>query len=67
MLTATQALAVGSFSLTRDIDRVEAGLPVGDATGLFERWRDHTNAERMKVLLSVLTQHTVVVAVLLAT
>ena len=45
------------LSFTLEIHQVEGRLPLGDAAGLFEHWRDTTNAERMNHWLSVLAQN----------
>ena len=37
-------------------------LPLGDASRLFSRWRDTTNAERMNYWLSVLSENAMLVA-----
>jgi sugar phosphate isomerase/epimerase len=65
ILTATHAFAPGQVSLTLEIHQVDARLPLGDAASLFDHWSDPTNAERMNAFLSVLTQHSMLVAALL--
>lgn len=64
ILAATQAFQPGQVSLTLEIHQVDARLPLTDAAGLFEHWRDFTNAERMNAWLAVLTEHAVLVRAL---
>ena len=45
------------LSLTLEIHPTGERLPLGDASPLFERWTDRTNAERMNAWLSVLHQN----------
>jgi hypothetical protein len=61
-LAAIVAAAAGAcgtdrVSFTIEIHQVEGRLPLGDAAGLFRRWQDTTNAERMNHWLSVLAQN----------
>jgi hypothetical protein len=51
---AWQVADPGSVSFTLEIHPTEGRLPLRDAVGLFEHWRDHANAERMNYWLSVL-------------
>jgi len=44
-------------SFTLEIHPTGERLPLVDAASLFERWTDHTNAERMNHWLSVLTRN----------
>ena len=48
-------------SLTLEIHQVEGRRPLADAAGLFRRWRDLTNAERMNHWLAVLGEHAALV------
>jgi hypothetical protein len=52
----------GRASLTLEIHQVEGRRPLDDAAGLFGRWRDLTNAERMNHWLAVLGEHAALVA-----
>jgi hypothetical protein len=61
ILGAAVAAANGSGpSLTLEIHQAEGRLPLEDATGLFEHWRDRTNAERTNYLLSVIAANHVI-------
>ncbi len=60
--TALDACARERMSLTLEIHQAEGRLPLGDATGLFQHWRDKTNAERMNHWLAVLAQNAMLVA-----
>ena len=61
VVAATEACAVAQASLTLEIHQAEGRLPLGDAAGLFGRWRDLTNAERMNHWLSVLAHNNLLV------
>ena len=54
---ATGACRPGAVSFTLEIHQVEGRLPLADASRLFARWRDLTNAERMNYWLSVLGEN----------
>ncbi len=58
---ATEACGLDRLSFTLEIHQVEGRLPLGDAAGLFQHWRDITNAERMNNWLSVLAQNAMLV------
>ena len=58
---ATEACGLDRLSFTLEIHQVEGRLPLGDAAGLFQHWRDTTNAERMNHWLSVLAQNAMLV------
>ena len=60
--TALDACAAERVSLTLEIHQAEGRLPLADAAGLFEHWRDTTNAERMNHWLAVLAQNAMLVA-----
>lgn len=60
--SAADACAVERMSLTLEMHQAEGRLPLGDAAGLFEHWRDKTNAERMNHWLAVLAQNAMLVA-----
>ena len=51
-----------AVSFTLEIHQVEGRLPLGDASRLFARWRDVTNAERMNYWLSVLGENALLVS-----
>ena len=51
------AAQAGGASLTLEIHQAEGRRPLGDAAGLFEHWRDLTNAEWMNHRLLVLTEN----------
>jgi hypothetical protein len=55
--TATAAAGPEQLSFTLEIHQVEGRLPLADAAGLFQHWRDTTNAERMNYWLSVLANN----------
>jgi hypothetical protein len=59
---AIQACGPGGMSFTLEIHQVEGRLPLGDASRLFSRWRDTTNAERMNYWLSVLSENALLVS-----
>lgn len=59
--TAIDACGIEKASFTLEIHQAEGRLPLGDAAGLFQHWRDLTNAERMNYWLSVLAQNTLLV------
>jgi hypothetical protein len=54
---ATGACRPEAVSFTLEIHQVEGRLPLADASRLFARWRDTTNAERMNYWLSVLGEN----------
>jgi hypothetical protein len=54
---ATDACGLDLLSFTLEIHQVEGRLPLGDAAGLFSRWMDTANAERMNNWLSVMAQN----------
>ncbi len=58
---ALEAGGAGQVSLTLEIHQAEGRLPLADAAGLFQGWRDLTNAERMNYWLSVLAANNVLV------
>jgi hypothetical protein len=58
---ATEACPQG-VSFTLEIHQVDGRLPLGDASRLFSRWRDTTNAERMNYWLSVLGENAMLVS-----
>jgi hypothetical protein len=64
ILAATHVFEPGQLSLTLEIHQVEVRLPLGDAAGLFEHWKDLSNAEQMNGWLAVLTEHAVLVSAL---
>lgn len=45
------------LSFTLEIHPSEGRMPLNDASGLFDHWRDKTNAERMNYWLNVLSQN----------
>jgi hypothetical protein len=51
-----------AVSFTLEIHQVEGRLPLGDASRLFSRWRDTTNAERMNYWLSVLGENALLIS-----
>ena len=51
-----------AVSFTLEIHQVEGRLPLADASRLFARWRDTTNAERMNYWLSVLGENALLVS-----
>jgi len=51
-----------AVSFTLEIHQVEGRLPLGDASRLFSRWRDTTNAERMNYWLSVLDENALLIS-----
>jgi hypothetical protein len=55
-----------AMSFTLEIHQVEGRLPLADASRLFARWRDFTNAERMNYWLSVLGENALLVSQRLA-
>jgi hypothetical protein len=63
---ATGACRPEAVSFTLEIHQVEGRLPLGDASRLFARWRDTTNAERMNYWLSVLGENAMLVSPRLA-
>ena len=70
-LAAIVSAAIGAcrpeaVSFTLEIHQVEGRLPLGDASRLFARWRDVTNAERMNYWLSVLGENALLVSQRLA-
>jgi hypothetical protein len=58
---AMAACGPEAVSFTLEIHQVEGRLPLADAAGLFARWRDLTNAERMNYWLSVLGENALLV------
>jgi hypothetical protein len=58
---ATGACRPEAVSFTLEIHQVEGRLPLGDASRLFARWRDTTNAERMNYWLSVLGENALLI------
>ncbi len=56
---ATGAFPAGAITATLEIHQVEGRLPLppDEVSGLFGRWRDLTNAERMNYWLSVLADN----------
>ncbi len=70
-LAAIVSAAIGAcrpeaVSFTLEIHQVEGRLPLADASRLFARWRDVTNAERMNYWLSVLGENALLVSQRLA-
>ena len=63
---ATGACRPEAVSFTLEIHQVEGRLPLADASRLFARWRDLTNAERMNYWLSVLSENALLVSQSLA-
>jgi hypothetical protein len=63
---ATGACRPEAVSFTLEIHQVEGRLPLADASRLFGRWRDVTNAERMNYWLSVLSENALLVSQCLA-
>ena len=63
---ATGACRPEAVSFTLEIHQVEGRLPLADASRLFARWRDLTNAERMNYWLSVLSENALLVSQRLA-
>ena len=63
---ATEACRPRGASFTLEIHQVEGRLPLGDASPLFARWQDLTNAERMNYWLSVLGENAILVSECLA-
>ena len=63
---ATGACRPEAVSFTLEIHQVEGRLPLADASRLFARWRDTTNAERMNYWLSVLGENAMLVSPRLA-
>jgi hypothetical protein len=59
---ATGACRPGAATFTLEIHQVEGRLPVADASPLFARWRDTTNAERMNYWLSVLGENALLIS-----
>ena len=59
---AVEACRPQAVSFTLEIHQVEGRLPLADASGLFSRWRDLTNAERMNYWLSVLGENAILVS-----
>jgi hypothetical protein len=59
--TAADACVIERMSLTLEIHQAEGRLPLDDAAGLFQHWRDKTNAERMNQWLAVLAQNAMLV------
>ena len=59
---ATGACRPEAVSFTLEIHQVEGRLPLGDASRLFARWRDTTNAERMNYWLSVLGENALLIS-----
>jgi hypothetical protein len=54
---AVQAIGGERVSFTLEIHPVSGQLPLGDASPLFNHWRDKTNAERMNQWLAVLREN----------
>ena len=63
---ATEACRPEAVSFTLEIHQVEGRLPLADASRLFARWRDLTNAERMNFWLSVLGENALLLSQCLA-
>jgi len=63
---ATGACRPEAVSFTLEIHQVEGRLPLADASRLFARWRDVTNAERMNYWLSVLDENALLLSQCLA-
>jgi hypothetical protein len=59
---ATGACRPEAVSFTLEIHQVEGRLPLADASRLFARWRDTTNAERMNYWLSVLGENALLIS-----
>jgi hypothetical protein len=59
---ATGACRPEAASFTLEIHQVEGRLPLADASRLFARWRDTTNAERMNYWLSVLGENALLIS-----
>ena len=61
--TAAGACGAGGVSFTLEIHQVEGRLPLTDsaAEGLFHRWADRTNAERMNHWLAVMAENAALV------
>ena len=59
---ATGACRPQAVSFTLEIHQVEGRLPLADASRLFSRWRDTTNAERMNYWLSVLGENALLIS-----
>jgi hypothetical protein len=59
---AAEACRPQAVSFTLEIHQVEGRLPLADASRLFLRWRDITNAERMNYWLSVLGENAMLVS-----
>jgi hypothetical protein len=59
---ALDACRPQAVSFTLEIHQVEGRLPLGDASRLFSRWRDTTNAERMNYWLSVLGENALLIS-----
>ncbi len=52
-----QLLGPDRASFTLEIHPMEGRLPLDNASGIFNHWRDITNAERMNYWLSILSQN----------
>ena len=63
---ATEACRPEAVSFTLEIHQVEGRLPLADASRLFARWQDLTNAERMNFWLSVLDENALLLSQCLA-
>ena len=63
---ATEACRPEAVSFTLEIHQVEGRAPLEDASRLFARWRDLTNAERMNYWLSVLGENALLISQCLA-
>jgi hypothetical protein len=59
---AMEACRPQAVSFTLEIHQVEGRLPLADASRLFSRWRDTTNAERMNYWLSVLDENALLIS-----
>jgi hypothetical protein len=59
---AMEACRPQAVSFTLEIHQVEGRLPLADASPLFSRWRDTTNAERMNYWLSVLGENALLIS-----
>ena len=55
--TAIRALGPSRLSFTLELHPTMGRLALGDASGLFQHWRDKSNAEKMNHWLSVLAQN----------
>jgi hypothetical protein len=55
--TAVESLGPEQVSFTLEIHPTNDRLPLGDATPLFDHWRDKSNAEQMNHWLSVLARN----------